>query len=78
MLLEFPTEDEWNPLLTDLAGRIWAMTSPKGRILYAEDNADTRDLVTYVLSHEGHEVTCTNSTDQTLALAETNPLTFTY
>jgi DNA-binding response OmpR family regulator len=42
---------------------------PKGRILCTEDNADTRELVTFVLSGEGYEVTCANSPAHTLALA---------
>lgn len=47
------------------------MTSPKGRILCTEDDADTRDLIDYVLTEYGFEVICTQSTDQAIELART-------
>lgn len=47
------------------------MTSPKGRILCTEDDADTRELIIYVLSNEGYEVVCTDNTEQAIALAHT-------
>ena len=37
------------------------MSSPKGRILCTEDDADTRELLVYVLNLAGYEVTCTDS-----------------
>jgi DNA-binding response OmpR family regulator len=45
------------------------MSSPKGRILCTEDDADTRDLIIYVLTEAGYEVICTNSADQAISLA---------
>lgn len=47
------------------------MTSAKGRILCTEDDADTRDLIDYVLTEYGFEVICTQSTDQAIELART-------
>ncbi len=47
------------------------MNSPKGRILYTEDDADTRDLVRMILTREGYDVRCTDGPEETLALART-------
>ena len=46
-------------------------------VLVVEDHEDTRDLIAFVLTEEGYEVTCAASTDQTLTWRETNPLIFT-
>ena len=46
------------------------MTSPKGRILCTEDDADTRDLLIHVLSAEGYEVECTQNADEAISLAQ--------
>ena len=45
------------------------MPSPKARILCTEDDADTRELIILVLSSEGFEVICTDSSDEALRLA---------
>lgn len=45
------------------------MTSPKGRILCTEDDADTRELIIYVLTKQGYDVTCTDNTEEAIALA---------
>lgn len=37
------------------------MDSTKGRILCTEDDADTRELLVYVLNMAGYEVICTDS-----------------
>lgn len=47
------------------------MTSPKGRILCTEDDADTRDLLAFVLTDQGYEIICTDSTDEAIHLAKT-------
>lgn len=46
------------------------MTSSKGRILCTEDDADTRDLIDYVLTEYGFEVVCTHSADEAMELAK--------
>ena len=46
------------------------MQSPKGRILYAEDNLDCRDMVVLMLEQGGYEVTCVDSGSEALALAK--------
>ena len=43
--------------------------SPKGRILCTEDDADTRDLIIYVLSAAGYEVVCSDNADRAISLA---------
>lgn len=45
------------------------MTSHKARILCTEDDTDTRELIILVLSNEGFEVICTDSSDEALRLA---------
>jgi DNA-binding response OmpR family regulator len=47
------------------------MTTPKGRILCTEDDADTRDLIDYVLTDYRYEVICTHGTDEAIDLAKT-------
>jgi DNA-binding response OmpR family regulator len=46
------------------------VTTPKGRILCTEDDADTRDLIALVLNNEGYEVVTTESTANALELAK--------
>lgn len=46
------------------------MTSPKGRILCTEDDADTRDLVRFVLTDAGYEIICTSDTEKAVHLAQ--------
>ena len=45
------------------------MTSPDARILYAEDDADTRELVTVILEMQNCQVIATGSHQQVLRLA---------
>lgn len=45
------------------------MKPPDARILYTEDDADTRELVTMVLGRENCQVIATGSCDETLRLA---------
>ena len=40
------------------------MSSPKGRILCTEDDADTRELLTITLNLAGYDVVCTASADE--------------
>jgi DNA-binding response OmpR family regulator len=47
------------------------MKSPKGRILCTEDDPDTRDLIILILKAAGYDVCCTESSGETLKLAET-------
>jgi DNA-binding response OmpR family regulator len=47
------------------------MTSSKGRILCTEDDADTRDMLIFLLQEEGYEVLCTDNATQALSLAKT-------
>lgn len=46
------------------------MNSFKGRILCTEDDADTRELINFVLTQQGFEVICTRDTDQAIELAK--------
>ena len=46
------------------------MTSPKRRILCTEDDADTRELVQFVLTEAGYEIVCTSDTMTAVALAQ--------
>jgi DNA-binding response OmpR family regulator len=46
------------------------MPSPKGRILCTEDDADTRDLIVFVLGQIGFEVICADSAEKALGLAK--------
>ena len=45
------------------------MVGQRGRILCAEDNADTRDLISVILTAAGFEVVCTERGDEALELA---------
>ena len=45
------------------------MPSPKGRILCTEDDPDTRDLLIFLLNHQGYDVVCTDNAEQALAIA---------
>lgn len=47
------------------------MTSPKGRILCTEDDADTRELLVLTLSEVGYEVVCTADSEKPLDLIRT-------
>jgi DNA-binding response OmpR family regulator len=49
------------------------MNFPRGRILCTEDDADTRDLLTFVLRSEGYEVTCTETAEDAIHLAKAQP-----
>jgi two-component system phosphate regulon response regulator PhoB len=46
------------------------MTSLKGRILYTDDDADTRDLINIILTEQGFEVICTDDAAKAIKLAE--------
>jgi DNA-binding response OmpR family regulator len=46
------------------------MKSPDARILYAEDDADTRELVTVVLEMQNCQVIATGNHDEALRLAQ--------
>lgn len=46
------------------------MVSHKGRILCTEDDADTRELIVYVLTNQGYDVTCTDNADEAIALVQ--------
>ena len=48
------------------------MRSPKGRILYTEDDSDSREVVTFVLSRSDYQVTCAKNGEEALALAKKN------
>jgi CheY-like chemotaxis protein len=46
------------------------MTFVKGRILYTEDDPDSRDLVIFILKQNGYHVTCTENGTEALTLAK--------
>ena len=46
------------------------MNSPKGRILYTEDDPDSRELIRYVFTRGGYEVICAESSRDALRLAK--------
>lgn len=46
------------------------MADSRGRILCAEDDADTRELIAVTLTLAGFEVVCTEDTDQAIDLAK--------
>jgi CheY-like chemotaxis protein len=48
------------------------MTSLAGQILYTEDDADTRELVSYVLAGSNYRVTVAENNDSALLLARSN------
>jgi DNA-binding response OmpR family regulator len=47
-----------------------ATTSPKRRILCTEDDADTRDMLIFLLQHQGYEVICTDAAEEAISLAK--------
>jgi DNA-binding response OmpR family regulator len=49
------------------------MLFPKGRILCTDDDPDTRDLLTFVLSDAGYEVICTDDPAHVMFLAHSEP-----
>lgn len=48
------------------------MRSTRGRILYTEDDVDTRELIDFVLTQHGYEVVCSASNIQAINLAKTH------
>jgi DNA-binding response OmpR family regulator len=48
------------------------MTSLAGQILYTEDDADTRELVSFVLGRNNYRVILAESNDSALLLAQSN------
>lgn len=46
------------------------MHPPKGRILYTEDDPDSRDLVIFILERGGYQVTCAENGTKALAFAK--------
>ena len=46
------------------------MHPPKGRILYTEDDPDSREMVIFTLRRSGYEVTCVDSGTEALRLAK--------
>lgn len=46
------------------------MSAPRRRILYLEDDEDSRELVCMILTSEGYESICTASSEDALELAE--------
>ena len=46
------------------------MPIPKGRILCTEDDPDTRELLSWVLSEAGYQVVCTEKAEQAIVLAK--------
>jgi CheY-like chemotaxis protein len=46
------------------------MRSPKRRILYSEDDPDSRELIKFVFTRGGYEVVCAESGPQALHLAK--------
>jgi len=49
------------------------MATTKGRILCTEDDPDTRELIVFMLTDSGFDVSCTDSADQAIALAKSEP-----
>lgn len=47
------------------------MSFLKGRILYTEDDPDSRDLVVFILKQNGYQVTCAENGAEALTLART-------
>ncbi len=46
------------------------MRSPKRRILYSEDDPDSRELIKFVFTRSGYEVVCAESGPKALDLAQ--------
>ena len=47
------------------------MRSPKRRILYCEDDPDSRELIRFLFSCNGYEVVCAENGPEALGLAQT-------
>jgi CheY-like chemotaxis protein len=46
------------------------MPFPKGRILYCEDDFDSRELMRFLFSHTGYEIVCAENGVEALRLAQ--------
>jgi DNA-binding response OmpR family regulator len=46
------------------------MPTPRGRILCTEDDPGTRELLAFILTNRGFDVTCTESSDHAIELAK--------
>ena len=46
------------------------MNPPKGRILYTEDDPDSRELIRYVFTRSGYEIVCAENSRDALRLAK--------
>lgn len=46
---------------------------PRRRILYTEDDADTRELIRFVFTRRGYEIVCAESGAEALELARVEP-----
>ena len=46
---------------------------PRRRILYTEDDADTRELIRFVFTRRGFEIVCAESGVEALELAKVEP-----
>lgn len=49
------------------------MVDQKSRILCTEDDPDTRELIVLVLTGRGFDVRCTDSADEAISLAKSEP-----
>lgn len=49
------------------------MSFLKGRILYSEDDPESRELLRFMLQHVGYEVTCCENATDALRLAQNEP-----
>jgi DNA-binding response OmpR family regulator len=47
-----------------------AMPTPKGRILYSEDDPDSREIMCLLLTREGFEAVCPDRTEDVLRVAK--------
>src|ERR1700704_1964600 len=47
-----------------------ALSAPKMRILYSDDNPDSRELLCLILAREGFETTCPETSEQVLKAAK--------
>lgn len=46
---------------------------PRRRILYTEDDADTRELIRFVFTRRGYEIVCAETGAEALELARVEP-----
>lgn len=46
------------------------MTLPKGRILYTEDDSETRELMQFFFTQSGYDIVCADSGSEALQLAK--------